>query len=49
MLTQENFVMEKHFVAHCNHWEQKLLVLSFHTHQMIALQSLQIKTIKKFC
>ena len=49
MLTLENFVTEKHFGAHCNYLEQKLLVLNFHTHQMIAMQSLQIITNEKSC
>ena len=36
---QENFAMVRHFGAYCNYLEQKLLVLSFHIHQM--MQSLQ--------
>ena len=39
---QENFVMVRHFGAYCNYLVQKLLVLSFHIHQMIVMQSLQI-------
>ena len=44
---QENFAMVRHFGAYCNYLEQKLLVLSFHIHQM--MQSLQNITIREGC
>ena len=44
---QENFVMARHFEAYYSYLEQKLLVLSFHIHQM--MQSLQNITIREGC